>query len=183
VWTGVEYQVAAHLIYEGFVDEGLALVETVRRRHDGFRRNPWNEVECGNHYVRSMASWAVLLAASGFVLDRVNGTITLAPAFDKEHFRSFFAAGSGWGTFEQTSDEDAMRVELRVEGGHLEVRRLRLDVPDGLALAELSVSGQRVDGAPPAKRGADGLSDVVLGASTVGADETIVCRFERERPR
>ena len=50
VWTGIEYQVAAHLIYEGWVDEGLQIVEAVRARHDGVRRNPWNEVECGNHY-------------------------------------------------------------------------------------------------------------------------------------
>lgn len=52
VWTGVEYQVAAHLIYEGWISEGLAIVEAVRDRHDGLRRNPWDEVECGHHYAR-----------------------------------------------------------------------------------------------------------------------------------
>ncbi len=26
VWTGIEYQVAAHLIYEGYVDEGVRIV-------------------------------------------------------------------------------------------------------------------------------------------------------------
>src|SRR5574340_963823 len=46
VWTGIEYQVAAHMIYEGMVEQGLAIVEAVRERHDGARRNPWNEVEC-----------------------------------------------------------------------------------------------------------------------------------------
>ena len=50
VWTGIEYQVAAHCIYEGLVDEGLTIVKAVRERHDGFKRNPWNEVECGHHY-------------------------------------------------------------------------------------------------------------------------------------
>ncbi|MFQ5791573.1 MAG: GH116 family glycosyl-hydrolase [Acidobacteriota bacterium] len=66
VWTGIEYQVAAHLIYEGFVDEGVNIVRAVRNRYDGERRNPWNEVECGNHYARALASWSVLLALSGF---------------------------------------------------------------------------------------------------------------------
>ena len=47
VWTGIEYQVAAHLIYEGYVDEGVRIVRAVRNRYDGQRRNPWNEVECG----------------------------------------------------------------------------------------------------------------------------------------
>jgi len=39
VWTGIEYQVAAHLIYEGFVEEGLTIVRAVRKRYDGYRRN------------------------------------------------------------------------------------------------------------------------------------------------
>src|SRR5262249_38494055 len=54
VWSGVESQGAAHLIYEGWVDRGLELVEAVRARHDGVRRNPWDEVECGHHYARAM---------------------------------------------------------------------------------------------------------------------------------
>jgi uncharacterized protein (DUF608 family) len=62
VWCGIEYQVASHLIYEGWVEEGLAVVKGVRDRHTGVRRNPWNEFECGNHYSRSMASYALLLA-------------------------------------------------------------------------------------------------------------------------
>src|SRR4029453_7150349 len=57
VWTGIEYQVAAHLIYEGLIVEGLAITKAVRDRYDGQRRNPWNEVECGNHYARALSSW------------------------------------------------------------------------------------------------------------------------------
>ena len=30
VWTGIEYHVAAHLIYEGYLEEGLAIVKAVR---------------------------------------------------------------------------------------------------------------------------------------------------------
>ena len=43
-------------VYDGLVDEGLEIVRAVRARHDGARRNPWNEVECGNHYARSLAT-------------------------------------------------------------------------------------------------------------------------------
>ena len=68
VWTGIEYQVAAHLIYEGLVEEGLAIVKAVRDRYDGERRNPWNEVECGNHYARALSSWSLLTALSGLSL-------------------------------------------------------------------------------------------------------------------
>ena len=45
VWTGIEYQVASHLILEGLVEEGLTIVEGVRRRYDGRVRNPFNEYE------------------------------------------------------------------------------------------------------------------------------------------
>jgi hypothetical protein len=58
--------VAAHLIYEGLVMEGLAITKAVRDRYDGERRNPWNEVECGSHYARALASWSLLLGLSGY---------------------------------------------------------------------------------------------------------------------
>jgi uncharacterized protein (DUF608 family) len=35
VWTGIEYQVAAHMFYEGLVTEGLAIVKGARDRYDG----------------------------------------------------------------------------------------------------------------------------------------------------
>jgi non-lysosomal glucosylceramidase len=52
VWTGVEYQVAASLLYEGMVEDAVAVVERVGGRHDGFVRNPWSENEAGHHYSR-----------------------------------------------------------------------------------------------------------------------------------
>ena len=38
VWTGIEYQVAAHMIYEGMIEEGLAIVKGARDRYDGIPR-------------------------------------------------------------------------------------------------------------------------------------------------
>ncbi|KPV48471.1 hypothetical protein SE17_37890, partial [Kouleothrix aurantiaca] len=93
VWTGIEYHVAAHLCYEGWRDEGLEIVEALRARHDGVRRNPWDEVECGHHYARSMASWALLLALSGFTCDVDKGTLGFAPAVPDEEFRCMWSGG------------------------------------------------------------------------------------------
>ena len=118
VWTGIEYQVAAHLIYEGFVEEGLSIVKAVRDRHDGIRRNPWNEVECGNHYARSMASWAVLTALSGYRFDLVKGEISFDPVINKENFRCFFSCGTAWGVFEQRLDETTGQYEINVDVLH-----------------------------------------------------------------
>ncbi|MEK6570627.1 MAG: GH116 family glycosyl hydrolase, partial [Bacteroidota bacterium] len=101
VWTGIEYQVASHLIYEGLVKEGLSIVRGARERYNGERRNPWNEVECGNHYARAMASWAVLLALSGFRWDAVSGHLEFSPRINEKLFQCFFSTGSGWGQFRQ----------------------------------------------------------------------------------
>ncbi|MCY3781173.1 MAG: GH116 family glycosyl-hydrolase [Chloroflexi bacterium] len=119
VWTGIEYQVAAHLIHEGWVDEGLQIVEAVRARHDGVRRNPWNEVECGNHYARSMSSWALLLALSGAQVDPANGNMSFPPgwtlATEDKPFQSFWSNGRAWGTYAVEWDEDTQAWWSRFE--------------------------------------------------------------------
>lgn len=121
VWTGVEYHVAAHLIYEGFVDEGLRIVQAVRNRHDGIRRSPWNEVECGHHYARSLASYGVLLALSGFACDLPHKTIRFRPALEQNVFSTFFSCGKAWGVYRQTVDEQGgIRGEVQVLYGSLE---------------------------------------------------------------
>jgi uncharacterized protein (DUF608 family) len=126
VWTGIEYQVAAQLIYEGRLEAGLEIVRAVRNRHDGVRRNPWDEVECGHHYARSMSSWALLLALSGFHCDVAAGALAFAPAVAAGDFRCFFSAGTAWGRFAQQSDAGALHADLAVEHGRLELRQLRL---------------------------------------------------------
>ncbi len=65
VWPGVEYLYAALCIHRGLVDEALTVVEATRGRYDGKIRNPFNEVECGDHYIRSLAGWAILDALHG----------------------------------------------------------------------------------------------------------------------
>ncbi|MFC7597511.1 GH116 family glycosyl-hydrolase [Terrabacter sp. GCM10028922] len=79
VWTGFEHTAAVCLALEGEHDLAAEVVGDVRDRHDGMRRNPFNEVECGNHYVRSMASFALLHAWPRAVVDRVADTLTVAP--------------------------------------------------------------------------------------------------------
>lgn len=58
--TGFEYQLAAILYDYGHKREATEVIAAIRKRHDGTRRNPFNEPECGSFYARSMASWALL---------------------------------------------------------------------------------------------------------------------------
>ncbi|MBA8795608.1 uncharacterized protein (DUF608 family) [Friedmanniella endophytica] len=130
VWSGIEYQVATHLAYEGFVEEALQIVRAVRDRHDGVHRNPWNEAECGNHYARSMASWGVLLALTGAQWDAPSRTLRLAPApaaYDGDRFSVPFSTALGWG--QAVADGTGIRLELL--GGTLDLAACQVTHPDG----------------------------------------------------
>ena len=116
VWTGIEYQVASHLIEEGFVDEGLTVVEAVRHRYDGRVRNPFNEYECGNYYARAMSSYALLGSLSGFRYSAVDKTLWFGPKIDADPFQTFFSTADGFGT-------------IRLEGGVLTVQMAEGELP------------------------------------------------------
>jgi non-lysosomal glucosylceramidase len=150
VWTGLEYMFASHLIARGLVDEGLTVVRAARARHDGSRRNPWNEIECGSYYARSMSSYALLNAYIGLSFDQRIGEIGFSPARAGDAVY-FWSAGRGWG-------EVAFRagsVTLTVKAGELRISRLRLPSLEG---------GVSVDGQPVERDG-----DVVL----LGAERTL----------
>ena len=138
MWTGIEYQVATHLVYEGLVDEGLDVVRAVRDRHDGLRRNPWNEVECGNHYARSLASWGLLLALSGADYDARAARLSFAPArrgppLELLHHRHRLGACSQIddGPYLLHLDGGASRSRRAAPRRSTLASRLRLDAPPG----------------------------------------------------
>lgn len=97
VWTGIEYQVAAHLISLDHVAEGLEIVRACRDRYEGAKRNPFGEIECGHWYARAMASYALLQALTGARYDAVEKKLHLAPRL-RGDFRSFLAFDGGYGT-------------------------------------------------------------------------------------
>ena len=153
VWTGIEYQVAAHLIYEGLVLEGLAVVKAVRDRYDGERRNPWNEVECGSHYARALASWSLLTALSGYSYSASERRLGFAPRLAPEAFRAFFTTGQGWGTFSRTAQGTSCTAALEMLWGGLELQTLGFAPGPSLQNARPSAS---LNGAPVAARAGEG---------------------------
>jgi uncharacterized protein (DUF608 family) len=117
VMTGFEYAAAVGLIQEGHVDEGLELIAAVRSRHQGDRRNPFEEPECGHHYARAMAVWAALPALLQTDYDARNGELTLGRTGT-----AFFATGDAFGT----AHVYARRATIRVKAGHLRLARVVL---------------------------------------------------------
>ncbi len=149
VWTGIEYHVAAHLIWEGLLDEGLTIVRSARERYDGERRNPWNEVECGSHYARAMSSWSLLLALSGYRYSAPERSLAFAPRLSTDDFRCFFTAGESWGRYAQRRDGSKQTHALDLLYGSLLLERLGVPrlVDGGAArVDQLSVAGSDVEG-------------------------------------
>ena len=97
VWTGIEYQVASHLMMAGLVEEGLEVVRACRSRYDGRVRNPFNEYECGHWYARAMASYGLLQGLTGARYDSVEQKLTLRPKVQGD-FRAFLSTATGYGT-------------------------------------------------------------------------------------
>jgi hypothetical protein len=127
--NGFEYQVAGHMLWEGLLEKGLAITRAVHDRYHPSRRNPWNEVECGDHYARSMASYGVFLAACGFEYHGPHGHLGFAPRLAPADFRAAFTAADAWGAFQQRLTDATLVAELTVRWGTLRLRTLALSVP------------------------------------------------------
>ena len=104
--TGFEYCAAVGMIYEGQVDDGLKCIAAIRERFDGAKRNPFDEPECGHHYSRSMASWASVIALSGFHYSGVEKSFSIT---DKPG-KWFWSNGSSFGTIEVTGSGATLEV-------------------------------------------------------------------------
>lgn len=135
--TGFEYAFAVLAIQEGFVAEGLQAIRAIRDRYDGKKRNPYNEIECGSNYARTMASFALIPSLTGFASDAVTGKLTVRP---KTGSKSGFFCGTGWGTLEYSKNGFVMTVL----GGFVKVGELDTEKPvktaeaDGKALCGLT---------------------------------------------
>jgi hypothetical protein len=139
--NGFEYASAIHMIQHGLVAEGMTAVEALRARYDGERRNPWNEFECGSNYARSMASFALLNAFSGFQFDMVHGKIGFNPIQTTDGaFRCFWSLDPGWGEFILRSDG----ADLRVLYGQLNLQTVEIASLAGTAVRIALLDGQAV---------------------------------------
>jgi len=136
--SGFEHQVAGHMIDEGLVMEGLAVERAIHDRHHASRRNPWNEIECGDHYSRAMASYGVFLAACGFAYHGPKQHIGFSPRLTPENFKCAFTSAEGWGTFSQQLDGSAFNAELEVKWGELALKILSLTPPGKIRPQEVS---------------------------------------------
>jgi uncharacterized protein (DUF608 family) len=120
VWTGIEYQVASHLMALGMVQEGIDIVRACRDRYDGRIRNPFNEYECGHWYARAMSSYALLQGITGARYDAVEKVLVLEPGMQGD-FRGFLATATGYGTVGVKGGKPFFNAAA----GNVEIREIR----------------------------------------------------------
>ncbi len=125
--NGYEYEVAGHMIWEGLVMEGLAVTRAVHDRYHASKRNPWNEIECGDHYARSMASYGIYLAACGFEYHGPKQHIGFAPRLTPEDFKCAFTSTEGWGSYSQKIRDRTLAAEISVCRGNLTLKTIVLE--------------------------------------------------------
>ena len=138
VWTGIEYEVAGLMLCEGRITEAYEIVKAIDDRYNGvprpktFKRNPWNEIECGEHYARAMSSWALLRFAQGFSYRGPEKSIGFDPRIKPENHTSFFTTAKGWGSFRQHRSKAYQVNVIDLKYGELVIQRLGLRLPAGV---------------------------------------------------
>ena len=146
--NGFEYQVAAHMVYEGepgdaLVEKGLAIAKAVHERYGADKRNPYNEIECSDHYARAMASYGVFISICGFEYHGPKGHIAFSPRLTPENFKAPFITAEGWGTYTQSQKGRKLTAKLEIKWGQLKLRSIAL-VPSTV-IKRATVNGHKAD--------------------------------------
>jgi len=144
--TGFEYQVAGHMIAEGMLKEGLAIARAIHDRYDAALRNPYNEIECSDHYARAMASFGVYLAACGYEYHGPKGILGFAPKLTPENFTAAFTTAEAWGTFSQKREPKKQTQRIEIKHGSLRLTKLHFQIAEGLkpGIVTASVNNRKV---------------------------------------
>lgn len=133
--TGFEYALAVLMLANGREKECLAMVKAIRDRYDGEKRNPFNEIECGSNYARSMASYALLPIYSGFTFDIPSDYVGFKPLV-KGNCSFPWSVAEAYGSVTL----DSCRELIEVYAGELEISRLGLR--DNTRVKTVKVDGE-----------------------------------------
>ncbi|MBE7034411.1 MAG: hypothetical protein E7406_09325 [Ruminococcaceae bacterium] len=135
--TGFEYAFAGLLCSRGKTNDGLKVVKAIRDRYDGKKRNPWNEIECGNNYARSMSSYALIPILSGFEFDMPHGHIGFNPV-NHADFKCVWSLDSAWGVFEICGNT----ARINIHEGSLKIKSLGVKFCD--KVTSVNIDGENI---------------------------------------
>lgn len=145
--TGFEYQAASHMMWEGggLIEKSLAITRSVHDRYHPLRRNPYNEIECSDHYARAMASYGVYVAICGFEYHGPKGYLAFDPRIQKDDFKAAFVASEGWGSFSQKKRGERKTAEITAVHGKIKLNSVALGNENSKARrAKVLINGKQI---------------------------------------
>lgn len=171
--SGFEHQAAAHMVQEGAPVEdatadlaaaiedpadprsltlrGLAVARAVHDRYAPSRRNPYNEIECSDHYARAAASFSLFTAACGFHHHGPKGELGFAPKLRPARFHAPFVTAEGWGVFRQHITDRQFAASIDLRHGRLRLAVLKLESSAPVTRVTARLDGKPVDAAATAE--------------------------------
>ena len=137
-WSGIEYSFASFLLENGRYKEAAQIVETVERRHTQNGRR-FNHEECGEHYYRALASWAVLQSLTGLKADMPREKLSFSPALP-ELTAPWFVPGA----YGKLSIADN-KIRIECLGGSMKLKQL--GIRTGMEKAVVTTMGASAENA------------------------------------
>ncbi|AZN39919.1 GH116 family glycosyl hydrolase [Paenibacillus albus] len=134
-WSGIEFSFVSALMEYGYVDEAIELSQNVDQRYFHAGRI-FNHEECGDHYYRAMAGWAILLSAAGFKLDVPRSTVSFVPP--AESIQAPWFAPTGYGRFIKKPDT----FELQCTVGEISFQTLVLNIKP---IEQVHLNGEKMN--------------------------------------
>jgi len=138
--TGFEHQVASHMIWEDKLDYGFSIEKAIHERYGANKRNPYNEIECSDHYSRAMASYGAFIAACGFTYNGPKGQLGFAPKINPENFKAAFTGAEGWGSIEQIRTANSQINTLKIAYGKLVIQQIEVSLPEEKRVSDIKVT-------------------------------------------
>lgn len=143
-WTGIEFEVAAHMINEGMVEEAFKILKAIHERYARYGEY-WNHIECGGHYYRPMDSWLVLMALEGLLYNGFEKRLRFMPKINEKSFRGLLTVTGNWGIVEQVVEDNVQKVSISLEQGSLKLKVLELKKFGSVKKVEVSIDGEAVE--------------------------------------
>lgn len=145
MWTGQEHALAATMLSEGMVDDALNVEKAINDRYSAEKRNPYNEIEYGNHYTRAMSGYAPFISACGFYYNGPQGIIGFNPQLNPDNFKSAFITAEGWGSYSQNLSIEKNLYTIDVKYGSLKLNKIYMPIKSGkIRNAEVTINGKPV---------------------------------------
>ncbi|MFV8346175.1 GH116 family glycosyl-hydrolase [Flavobacterium sp. ZB4P13] len=176
--SGFEHQVASHLMAEDMTDESLVLTRVIHDRYHAYKRNPFNEIECSDHYARAMASHGTFITACGFEYHGPKSFIRFAPKWNKENFKAPFVTAKGWGSYSQKIQSGKQAHRFEVKYGALRLQKISLQKIGELPIKKvIAVIGTQKIQLKYQKNGNDILLDLIKPL-TIQTNETLIITIQ-----